>query len=415
MSNSLSNHLSPALLPLPAFPAWQQAGSTLKARALLYSQDIYKLWDNALQFTREVGVDQIDQAHAASQAMVALTQSRTGLLAQEVVLVKQRARQAVMAMRTLDSGVRLVSWRVNADGSLLRTGSSSLQLDGVQQIKLVHARNYVVACRTENGEMHLSRWDVSNTGAIYLAGNHQHAAQQIQWLEVAALTPDLIVTLGLTSAQTWQVMLWQLQGESELQLLHTDEIPAAAVNSGGLAVLPGHDGALRWATVLSETPTTLALHLWQYTPGTGLTLLATQRVPTLAMAAVMIAHVDRHYLQVVVQSVTGQLKLLTCRLVADEQVVVYDHEVILGEAISQCACQPHPAGFTLLSHTLAGELQVQKWQQQPDGTLLLLGAGQGATTPLAEVTCCDAALEGNAPLLTGLIDDQGEVILTTWR
>ena len=415
MSNSLSNHLSPALLPLPAFPAWQQAGSSFKARALLYSQDIYKLWDNALQFTREVGVDQIDQAQAAPQAMVALTQSRTGLLAQEVVLVKQRARQAVMAMRTLDRGVRLVSWRVNADGSLLRTGSSSLQLTGVEQIKLVHARNYVVACRTENGEVHLSRWDVSNTGAIYLAGHHQRVTQQIQWLEMAVLTPELIVTLGLTSTQTWQVMLWQLQGESDLQLLHTYEIPAAAVTSCGLAVLPGRDGALRWATVLSETPTTLALHLWQYTPGAGITLLATQRVPTLAMAAVMIAHVDRHYLQVVVQSVTGQLNLFTCRLGADAQLVVSDHGVMLGEASRQCACQPHPAGFTLLSHTLTGELQVQKWQQQPDGTLLLLGAGQGAATPLAEITCCDAALEGNAPLLTGLIDDQGEVILTTWR
>lgn len=415
MSNSLSNHFSPALLPLPAFPAWQQAGNTLKQRALLYSQDIYKVWDNALQFRREVSVDQIDQVSAVPQDMVALTHSYTGFFAQEVVIVKQRGRQAVTAMRTLNSGVALVSWRVNADGSLLRTGSNSLTLTGVRQVKLAHARNYVVACRTDAGDVHLSRWDVSNTGAIYLAGSHPACIQQSQWLEMAVLTPDLFVTLSLTSAQTWQIQLWQLLGDSDLNLLQHAELPAAAVTSCGLAALPSGDGALRWATVVAETPTLLALHLWQATPEGAMTLVATHRIPTAALTAVMIAHVDPHTLQLVVQRVTGQVHLLTCRLLTDEQVVVDDGIISIGDAIRQCACQAHPAGFTLVNYTAAGVLQVQRWQQQPDGTLFLLGTGYSTTTHLAEVACCDAALEGNAPLLTSMIDAQGEVILTTWR
>ena len=415
MSNSLSNHFSPALLPLPAFPAWQQAGSTLKQRALLYSQDLYKVWDNALQFRREVSVDQIEQASAVPQAMVALIQSRTGFFAQEVVIVKQRGRQAVTAMRTLDRGVGLVSWRVNADGSLLRTGSNSLPLADVQQITMVHARNYVVACRTAHGEVHLSRWDVSNTGAIYLAGSQQDDVQPIQWLELAALTPDLIVTLGLTSAQTWQLTLWQLQGDGELQRLQRHEVPAAAVTSGSLAVLPARDGILRWATVVAETPTLLALHLWQHTPGTPLTLVATHRIPTPALAAVQVAHVDQHYLQLVAQSVTGQLHLLTCRLLTDEQVLVDDQETILGDTIGQCACQPYPGGFTLVTYTQDGVLQAQRWEQQADGTMLLLGTGYSSAPHLADVACCDEPLEGNAPLLTSVLDEQGEVVLTTWR
>lgn len=411
VSNSLSNHLSPALLPLPAFPTWQQTGGTLKQRALLYSQDMYKRWDNALQFRREVRVD----ASAVPQEMVALTECRTGCFAQEVVIVKQRSRQAVTALRALENGVRLVSWRVNADGSLLRTGSSSLPMAHVQQIKMVHARNYVVACRTDNGAVHLSRWDVSNTGAIYLAGSYHDCAQQMQWLEMAVLSPDLIILFGLTAAQTWQVMLWQLQGDHDLHLLQTYEIPATAVNHCSLAILPARDGSLRWATVVADTATMLSLHLWQYTPGTGVTLSAPQRIPTPALAAVLIAHVDQQYAQLVVQGVTGQLHLLTCRLITDEQVVVDDHGTILGDAVGQYACQLHPAGFTLVTYTHSGTLQVQRWQQQPDGTVLLSGTGHSTATQLAEVTCCDASLEGNAPLLTSMIDEQGEVFLTTWR
>lgn len=415
MSNSLSNHFSPALLPLPAFPAWQQADSTLKQRALLYSQDLYKVWDNALQFRREVSVDQIDQANAVPQAIIALIQSRTGFFAQEVVIVKQRGRQAVTAMCTLDRGVGLVSWRVNADGSLLRTGSSSLPLADVQQITMVHARNYVVACRTDAGEIHLSRWDVSNTGAIYLAGSHPACIEQSQWLEMAVLTPDLLVTLSLTSAQTWQIQLWQLQGDSDLKLLQHAELPAATVNSCGLAVLPSRNGAFRWATVVAETPTLLALHLWQATAEGAMTLVATHRIPTAALTAVMVAHVDPHTIRLVVQGVTGQVHLLTCRLLTDEDVVVDDHAIGLGAAIHQCVCQSHSAGFTLVNYSDAGALQVQRWQQQPDGALFLVGTGHSAATHLAEIACCDATLEGNAPLLTSMIDAQGEVILTTWR
>lgn len=400
-------------LPLPALTAWPYAGSGTPT-SVGHSRPQRQRWEQPLQFRREVRVEQGKQPNGA-MGIVALTQSHTGLLAQQVVMVKQRARQTVTALRTLDEQVRLYSWRVNADGAVLRTGSGTLALPAVEQVAMVHARNYVVACRTQAGELQLSRWDVSNTGAIYLAGAHANCGQGIQWLEVAALTPDLLVVLALTAAQTWQVMLWQLQGDSDLLLLGTQEMPAALVGSGALAILPPTGDNLRLATFLAVEQDRFALQFWQGQPGAALALLATDYLTLPDVVAIVSTHADDARLSVVVQTATGQLRLLTWHLSATGALTLLDGATVLAEGVGQCMSQRYQDGFALVYRTLTGELYVQQWQQQPTGVLTLRAAGRGPAAPHGEVICCNEALEGNAPLLTGVIDERGEVTLITWR
>ncbi|MEZ4736376.1 MAG: hypothetical protein R3E79_55525 [Caldilineaceae bacterium] len=355
------------------------------------------------------------QGKRAPQAIVAVTQSSTGLFAEEVTTVKHRARQAVSAMRTIDNRLRLYSWRVNADGAVLRTGSSSSQTSAVQQVQLVHARNYVVACRTNDGELHLSRWDVSNTGAIYPAGESNLCARQVQWVEMVALTPDQIATLALSQTGAWQLMLWQLQGDDGLTQLEMAEIPAAPVSSCGLTVLPVAGDTARLAMIVSETPGRLSLHLWHYQAETGLTLVASPSIAFPEAAAIMATAVDPDHLHVLVQTVTGQVQLLTWQLPADGQTPFCKTVTLLREDVGHCTWQKQQDGFVLTYRTLTGEVGVQAWQTTTDGQVTLMGAGSVPTISAGEVLCCEEPLEGNAPLLTGAIGQNGEVTLLTWR
>lgn len=417
MSHALVNHGRTLSLPLPTLASWPYAGQptpTAPGTHSTYSYHRRQRWDQPLQFRREVCVDKNKQP-GGSMGIVALTQSRTGLSAQEVIMVKQRARQVVTAMRTLEDQVRLFSWRVNADGSMLRTGSGALALNAVQQVAMVHARNYVVACRTQRGELHLSRWDVSNTGVIYLAGAHGNCGQGIQWLTLAALTPDLLVVLALTASQRWQVMLWQLQGDGDVTLVGVQEMPAALVGSGALALLPPSGDNLRLATLTAEAQARFVLRLWQGQPGDALTLLATDSLALPDVVAIVSTHVDDTHLYAVVQTATGQLRLLTWRLAVDGAITLLDTTTVLADGVSHGMSQRYQDGFALVYRTLAGELCVQQWQQQPAGGLALFDAGRSPAAAQGEVICCNEALEGNAPLLTGVIDERGEVTLITWR
>lgn len=414
MSNVMM-HSGPRLSsPQPVLSPWFRAGHSEPTRTAIYSQPRRPRWDKPLPFKPEVCVEKMEQP-STSMGIVGLTQSHTGLLAQEVVMVKQRARQVVTAMRGLDDQVRLFSWRVNADGALLRTGSGKLPLGAVQQIKMVQVRNYVVACRTQAGELHLSRWDVSNTGAIYLAGAMADCGQNIQWVEMVALASDRFAILALTTTQTWRLMLWQLQGDTEVTPLAVHEMPAALVGSSALAVLPPNGDSLRLATLTAEDQDHFVLRLWQSQPGDALALQTTVPLPLPDVVAVVCTHVAYGHFYIIVQTVTGQLRLVTWRLTTEGGIVLLGVGTVLAEGVAQCTSQRDPDGFALVYRTLAGELCVQRCQPQPTGDLLLHVAGRSADAAQGEVICCNEVLEGNAPLLTGVIDDGGEVTLRTWR
>lgn len=372
------------------------------------------VWDNALPFRREVTVGKAEQGAADPHAISAMQQSSTGLLAQEVVIVKHRARQALTAVHTLDDGLRLLSWRVNADGSVLRTGSSSPAGTAIRQVQMVHARNYVLAYRTREGAVQLSRWDVSNTGAIYPAGASIEAARQIQWMEMAALPFDQIATFVLTTQNTWQLALWQLQGDEAITPLHTAEIPAAPISTCALVVLPSSQEKLQLATIISETPTKLTLHHWYYKPDEELQLVADNSIDFPEAVAIMATHVTQDQVSVVVQTVEGQLHLLVWQLPGDGQAPCCTKRILLGEGVGHCTWQKQPNGFVLVCRMLTGEIQVQAWQADADGQVTLIGSGS-APAATGEVICCTEPLEGNAPLLTGVIGRQGEVTLWTWR
>jgi hypothetical protein len=211
------------------------------------------------------------------------------------------------------------------------------------------------------------------------------------------------------------MMLWQLQGDSAVALLGVQEMPAALVGSGALALLPSHGDNLRLATLTTEAQAQFALHLWQGQPGDALTLLATDSLLLPDVVAIVSTHGDETHLYAVVQMVTGQLRLLTWHLSPDGAITLLDAATVLADGVSHGMSQRYQDGFALVYRTLAGELGVQQWQQQTSGNLTLRAAGRSPGAPQGEVICCNEALEGNAPLLTGVIDKRGEVTLITWR
>ncbi|MBX3013997.1 MAG: hypothetical protein KF832_20925 [Caldilineaceae bacterium] len=414
MESTISELLAPMTGALPTFSAWAGAGDMLKQQRAIMPQSLWQEVEHALRVRREVTVAKVEQVAKVPQAIVALQQSNTGLFAHEVVIVKQRARQVLTVLRTLDEGVQLCSWRVNADGTILRTGSSNAPFAQVRQVQAVHARNYVLACRTATGELQLSRWEVSNTGAIYLAGIQTNCAQQVQWVELVALTVDRVATVVQTTTGTWQLMIWQLQGDDSIQRLACQSLDAALVNSCALTVLPASEDGLRLALLTTETPTTLALHLWHYQATTGLRLLTTQRLGLPVLASITVAQVDEMTLRVLVQTVTGQLQLLTWAWDQADQTLLYRDAVALGEEVGQVACQPASDGFMLVSRTLRNVVQLQAWQATADGQFGVVGRGHQPVAALSTITICDDRLEGNAPFLSGLVDAEGELTLTTW-
>ena len=124
--------------------------------------------------------------------------------------VRHRSRQVVMAMRTEDNRLALESWRVNADGAVVQTGSSAPQPDQVLQVELARAEKYVVAYRSLAQELRLVSWDVSNTGAIYRAGESETWREPVRKIRLQALNKNLLVTACITRERQLQLITWRV-------------------------------------------------------------------------------------------------------------------------------------------------------------------------------------------------------------
>ena len=105
-----------------------------------------------------------------------------------IAAIRHGSQQVLTAVRDGSDRLLLISWLVNDDGSITRTGDSSGQAGELATegfgvgatgiVDIARGARYVVACRTIAGNLKLISWDVSAEGAISRAGDSDdHAGE----------------------------------------------------------------------------------------------------------------------------------------------------------------------------------------------------------------------------------------------
>lgn len=353
------------------------------------------------------------------------------VLVHEAIPVKQRARQTLTAVRTLAERLRLYSWRVNADGGVHCTGTTTAEVNDVVQIALVRAQKYVTACRTPNF-IQLQSWDVSNTGAIYGLVPAAMIEGRFSWFTLIALSLTQLVTIALTQAGGWQLMAWQMDEEG---ILHQrDMIALQAATTGALAALalPATAAGNEFAVVSHCQADRLCWCHWRCTPEGQFTLLNRLEQHFTDVIDVALTRQGDELLTLI-QTAQGQLSLLRGmglmqQVQPDDSLTSYPiasdvaHFAVAGEAeqlliaYSGIACLPTTDHDDMLPAHRAETVKVHLERWQP--TLQGWQPCAAGTLPLATATglqLCDETLDGHTPYLTAIGTADGVLHLTTWR
>lgn len=348
------------------------------------------------------------------------------------VIVKHRARQVVTAMHTLHNQLRLFSWRVNADGTVICTGTTEGIGEGVAQIALIqvapdHAEQYLVGWRTEHGAVYLQSWAVSNTGAFYADGAALCIGEALTWFQLCMLCPSQLLLLGLEHGGGWQLSSWQLT-ESTVTPLHTATM--AAVNGAmavGLQPQTLHPGAeYRFTTLGHVGWDRLRWTDWCCSSSGELEVICQREYQLPNIIDIVLTTVGTAQVALL-HSATGQLDLWAISEAATDTPPELD-----------VAVDPMPSALT----TVATDVRDFTVASDADGLLIAYTVMHAApsvvkllrtippstpptpwtVTPLGELpvaqadqlALCDHPLEGNAPLLTVVGKEDGGVQLTTW-
>jgi hypothetical protein len=159
----------------------------------------------------------------------------------EIVLANRSGRNLLTAVRTASKKLKLISWRVNTNGSVSRQGDSRNLAGTASHIDLarVSSTRFVAACRTSSGNLKLISWNVSTGGSITRRGDSGNQAGTASRIKIAALSTNLLVTACRTADGDLKLITWRLNSNGSLTRLRDSGSLAGAVSEISLALLPG--------------------------------------------------------------------------------------------------------------------------------------------------------------------------------
>jgi hypothetical protein len=332
----------------------------------------------------------------------------------ECVAVKHRGRQVLTAVRTAHNGLALISWRVNADGSVIQTGTSGIQPEPVAQIDLARAGKFVVAYRTPAHQARLVSWDVSNTGAIYRAGESDLWPEPVRQVKVQALNESHLVTASISRDRTLHLMSWQLEADAGFTCLHQVKIPTAQVREVALTVHRTTGGTALISTVC-RTPAALVVQQWQVDAYGQLYPLAQS---TLSLQGTQLRTLvdPQGRLVTALRSTQGRLRLICWERTNEQAGLIPCFDTgEAGPCIRRFGVMGSADGVITATVTAERRLQLKDWTVEPDGTLQCRREGGLSPVCAGPVVLCSEALDGNAPILAGLCPTAGRFNLTTWQ
>lgn len=342
--------------------------------------------------------------------------SEPALVVRECVPVKHRARQVLTAVRTLNDRLELLSWRVNADGSVIRTGSSGPQRQRVLQIDMARGRKYVVACRTGARRLQLVSWDVSNTGAIYRAGDSGRQGEQILQVKLLALSDTLFVTACIGADRCLKLTTWQLNEDDSLTPLFESEAcgePVRSVTAVHQQMRHEHHCV---TTVVRTQTNRFQLITWHIASDGKVVRWAASSDASEAVSQVSTTVLEDQRVATAFHTASGHFRLATWNRI-DEGCGLHRQLESRPPALHarHHALMAWPGGAVAALCTPAGELEMHTWTMPTHGPLAQIGKSALSIRNAVEVAFCNELLDGNAPILTCIRLTNGTLKLVTWR
>lgn len=129
------------------------------------------------------------------------------------------AGKVVTAVKTSSNKLKLISWRKNSNGSFTRLGDSGNQAGTVGKIAATSffgGNKLATAVMTSSGSLRIITWRVNTNGSITRLGDSGNQAGAVTSLSVAAMSNDLLVTAVRDSGGNVKMIAWSVNANGSL-------------------------------------------------------------------------------------------------------------------------------------------------------------------------------------------------------
>jgi subtilisin family serine protease len=374
-------------------------------------------------WSEEYGYGRVDASAAVAQAAASAPAIlRTGDSANQagyvgdIAVARVDEERLVTAVRTQGRTLKLICWRVGADGAVTRLGDSGDQAGVASHLAIAKGSRFVVACRTSSGNLKLISWDIDANGAITRAGDSGNQAGRATRIELDALTNTLFLSACRTSEGTLKLISWRLEADGSLTRLSDSGNAAGAVSEISLIEAsrpgPGH----RAVTSVRTAEGTLKLIVWDIADDG--TIERREGSGGAAGAATMIRSVldEDNRVITAVRAANRSLKLIGWEISGDGDTVtrLADSGNLAG-FIGDNALMSRPGGAVSAVRTESGNLKLIRWSVAADGAISRTGDSAGQAGAASLISLCVPALNDEIPIVTSVRTADNTLKIITWR
>ncbi|MEM6251834.1 MAG: hypothetical protein AAF821_02830 [Cyanobacteria bacterium P01_D01_bin.156] len=323
-------------------------------------------------------------------------------------------RRVVTAVRTAEHRLKLISWRVNNDGSVTRTGDSGNQAGATSRIDL--AAGLVSASRTAQGKLKLISWEINNSGDIVRRGDSGDQAGNASIIKIMQIHRGVYVTAVRTTNGNLKLISWRLNNNGSLTRLDDSGNSAGAVSEIDLSGL-SHQGQRHVVTSVRTAQGKLKLIVWQVNPDGTITRRGDSG--NQAGNARMIRSANSSgYIVTSVRTAQGKLKLISWEPKLQGGQLNLARVADSGNqagGIGDNSLMQRPRGVLSAVKTESGKLKLIRWHVSPSGAIERLGDSGNQAGNASLINLDASSSSANAPVVTSLKTGGNRLKLISWE
>ena len=331
-------------------------------------------------------------------------------------VARHRSQQVVTAVKDAAGRLKLITWRLEANGDMTRTGDSGSQVGAVTDLDIARASRFVVACRTAAGSLMLISFDIADSGAVARVNDSGDLAGSASRLRILALTPDRLVTAFRDGDGDLKLISWDIDTDGSFSRLGDSGQQADAVSEISLVEIPpASTGDRRVVTAVRAGDGTMVLITWLISDE-GQTIRRISFNHEQAGQAKMIRAVMSPSGRLVtsMQSDAGDLVLITWDIGSDGSLTRLVDSHGQAGAIQDNSLMARSTRVLSAVKTADGQLKLIAWLVSPQGALEKVADSEGQAGDASLINFCPEPLTGNSPIVTAVRAGNGNLKLISW-
>ena len=168
---------------------------------------------------------------------------QAGVASSIAIAANTSGSRFVTACRTSNGSLKLISWDVNAGGSTItRRGDSGDQAGVATLIKIVAVSQdrFVVACRTSSGDLKLIGWRLQADGSLARLADSGSQAGKVSEIALTRLANNRVVASVRADNGTLKLISWSVSDQAITRLSDSADLAGAATMIRAVVDQAGH-------------------------------------------------------------------------------------------------------------------------------------------------------------------------------